>query len=169
MQSRCRKGVSELESPFETVLRQKAKDGVEVAKLLLEQREQGQTPKRVECNVMGVAKCERCDGDNLAYRAIFVRPNNLSIRVVCEDCGYNRALPHTENLRKRCNTTLEHWREQVLKRDGYKCRLCGSSERLEAHHIIPVSADPDGRYKYDRNNGITLCHECHAMIPTQMK
>jgi 5-methylcytosine-specific restriction endonuclease McrA len=27
----------------------------------------------------------------------------------------------------------------VLRRDGYRCQVCGSTEDLEAHHLIPVA------------------------------
>ena len=48
-------------------------------------------------------------------------------------------------------------REVVLSRDSYKCRVCGSIEKLEAHHIVPSSrGGPD-----TENNGITLCKWCH--------
>lgn len=51
------------------------------------------------------------------------------------------------------------WSEDVKQRDGYKCVLCGSSVRLNAHHIKPVSLYPECRN--DLDNGITLCRECH--------
>lgn len=51
------------------------------------------------------------------------------------------------------------WRKVVLERDGHQCRLCGSPEHLQVHHIK--------EWKYyehlrtDPNNGITLCADCH--------
>jgi len=53
----------------------------------------------------------------------------------------------------------EIWRKKVLERDGYKCKLCGKTKRLEAHHIIPVSETTLTAFL--EMNGITLCRECH--------
>lgn len=49
-------------------------------------------------------------------------------------------------------------RETVLKRDGYCCAECGSTDRLEVHHIHHRS---DGGTD-DPENLITLCMKCHA-------
>ena len=56
---------------------------------------------------------------------------------------------------------MSNWSESVKKKCGYRCVICGSSEKLEAHHIIPVSHDVT--HKYDINNGIALCHGCHFL------
>ena len=40
-----------------------------------------------------------------------------------------------------------------------RCVICGSTEKLEAHHIIPSSLRPD--LANDLNNGLCLCHTCH--------
>ena len=52
-------------------------------------------------------------------------------------------------------------REKVLKRDGYKCVRCGSTEKLVVHH-----KDRTGRRKPVHNNVIknleTLCRRCHV-------
>ena len=45
----------------------------------------------------------------------------------------------------------------VLKRDGFKCKACGSTELLEADHIIPL--DKGG--KDTAENLQTLCHYCN--------
>jgi 5-methylcytosine-specific restriction endonuclease McrA len=46
----------------------------------------------------------------------------------------------------------------VLKRDGYKCQRCGSSENLVVHHIQPRS---DGGPDFE-NNLKTVCKSCHV-------
>ena len=56
---------------------------------------------------------------------------------------------------KDCTT----FRERVIARDGYKCRLCGSNIKIEAHHIFPRRDYPE--WAGDINNGITLCEKCH--------
>jgi hypothetical protein len=47
--------------------------------------------------------------------------------------------------------------QAVKKRDGYRCRRCGSTERLVAHHVKPLQEGGT----HDPSNGITLCAECH--------
>lgn len=55
--------------------------------------------------------------------------------------------------------TRDEFRASVLRRDGYKCILCGDVERpgvrLDAHHIMERRLFSDGGYYLD--NGATLC------------
>lgn len=49
---------------------------------------------------------------------------------------------------------------EVIKRDNYRCKLCGSTQNLQLHHI-------DGRGKdltNDINNCIMLCRRCHLDV-----
>lgn len=48
-------------------------------------------------------------------------------------------------------------RDRILKRDGNKCRRCGSSDNLEIDHVIPLSKG--GRH--DEDNFQTLCRTCN--------
>lgn len=66
------------------------------------------------------------------------------------------------NLRnqKISRRTLRAWAIQVKERDCYICQKCGSTEQLEAHHILPKSIYPDNAL--ETTNGITLCNECHS-------
>jgi 5-methylcytosine-specific restriction endonuclease McrA len=58
---------------------------------------------------------------------------------------------------KPCYAT---WRKIILKRDGYKCQLCGAKEKtMCVHHIIPVKERPDLILNFE--NGITLCQGHH--------
>ena len=53
------------------------------------------------------------------------------------------------------------WRAQrraARERDGYKCVLCSSTDRIQVHHIIPY------RYSqsHELDNLVTLCRPCHS-------
>lgn len=47
--------------------------------------------------------------------------------------------------------------EYVLERDQYQCAKCGSHDKIEIHHIIPICNH--GTNDYD--NLIALCPLCH--------
>ena len=52
------------------------------------------------------------------------------------------------------------WRASVLVRDGYACVVCGEvGKQLHVHHIKGYSDYEDLRYDID--NGVTLCMNCH--------
>ena len=49
-------------------------------------------------------------------------------------------------------------RENVLRRDGWRCQVCGSMTNLEVHHKQFRSHSGGDR----ESNLITLCFDCHA-------
>jgi 5-methylcytosine-specific restriction endonuclease McrA len=54
--------------------------------------------------------------------------------------------------------SYENLRQQVLRRDGWRCQLCGTISNLEVHHQqfrSHVGADSE-------QNLISLCTACHA-------
>lgn len=59
------------------------------------------------------------------------------------------------------------WRLAVFERDKYTCQLCdkksgnGKKVVLNAHHIEEFAENEATRYDVD--NGITLCVECHTL------
>ena len=60
-------------------------------------------------------------------------------------------------------TIRNNFRNEVLKRDNYRCKVCGRSDvNLDAHHITDRSLMTSGGYVIE--NGITLCdteNGCH--------
>ncbi|MHC4088711.1 MAG: HNH endonuclease [Planctomycetota bacterium] len=62
----------------------------------------------------------------------------------------------------RNSPEYKEWREAVLTRDYHLCMRCGSRDNLHAHHIEPWR-DNEWR-RYDPDNGIALCRECHFFI-----
>lgn len=61
------------------------------------------------------------------------------------------------------------WRDGVKEKDGWKCQHCGCEEKkkLHAHHIIAWEKDKSKRFNID--NGLTLCKNCHAKHETKNK
>jgi 5-methylcytosine-specific restriction enzyme A len=51
-------------------------------------------------------------------------------------------------------------RQIVLRRDNYKCVICGAVGRLEIDHIKPVRDCPE--LSYDIDNCQALCVSCHS-------
>lgn len=52
------------------------------------------------------------------------------------------------------------WAKQVKDRDNYICQVCDKHwVSLNSHHMFSYDRFVD--YRYDLNNGITLCTNCH--------
>lgn len=67
-----------------------------------------------------------------------------------------RKLPDKEGL-KRCLSHQE-LKTEVIERDTC-CRLCGSTSRLEVHHIEPELIE-----EADLNRQTCLCTRCHKRV-----
>lgn len=61
----------------------------------------------------------------------------------------------------RSNSKYNKWRNEVYKKDWYTCQCCGKSKDIEkqAHHLFNFASNEDLRYDVD--NGITFCKDCH--------
>ena len=49
----------------------------------------------------------------------------------------------------------------ILKRDGYKCTVCGSTDNLQVHHTYYYSNVFVPAYDYPNKSLITVCKGCH--------
>ena len=60
------------------------------------------------------------------------------------------------------------WREAVFERDSYTCQICtarsgkGKAVELHPHHVKSFAEHPEERFNV--NNGMTLCIDCHKWI-----
>jgi 5-methylcytosine-specific restriction endonuclease McrA len=63
-----------------------------------------------------------------------------------------------EKIKVVRKTISEDLRNEVFKRDGYKCQICGSKKDLVLDHIKPFSMG--GRTEID--NLQTLCKSCNS-------
>jgi len=66
-----------------------------------------------------------------------------------------------ERVKGRCFKETHVWRLAVYTRDNFACQKCRHSKGrpLNAHHMNSWSDFPEDRF--DVNNGITLCVDCH--------
>jgi 5-methylcytosine-specific restriction endonuclease McrA len=66
-----------------------------------------------------------------------------------------------KNPRLRLSPKLyEDLRQQVLRRDGWRCQRCGAMANLEVHHKeLRSQSGVD-----TETNLITLCTACHANV-----
>lgn len=63
-------------------------------------------------------------------------------------------------VNNRQSSRVMKWSKSVKERG--KCEVCGSTENLHAHHIVPWSCSITGRA--DLKNGQCLCKDCHEMM-----
>ena len=70
---------------------------------------------------------------------------------------YRRRYKYSRNDRN-----YEPIRQQCLKRDKHKCKMCGSRKSLQVHHIIEYSKSR--ALREELSNLITLCTKCHKSI-----
>ena len=71
----------------------------------------------------------------------------------------NPERPNPSRLRPDL-TSYERLRQQVLRRDGWRCQSCGTLSNLEVHHQQFLSHSGHD----SEENLITLCRQCHAGI-----
>ena len=62
----------------------------------------------------------------------------------------------------RNDRNYESVRRECLKRDKYKCVMCGSRKSLQVHHIIEYSKSR--ALREELSNLITLCYNDHKSI-----
>jgi len=89
--------------------------------------------------------CEACQKNPIGSRSS-----------VCCDACYEKRLVSHRKIHSRIN--FGGLREAALERDNHVCRACGSSTKLEVHHL-------DGNRQHNElSNFITLCHNCHVLL-----
>ena len=112
-----------------------------------------------------VEPCARCGRSHFMY--VITKSN---VKPYCLFCGQHQPVPRKlKNASKtkapqRSAKATSFWSSRVYNRYEGRCAICGSTDRLEAHHIVPWSVDEDCRYNV--NNGILLCKKHHDMIHT---
>lgn len=74
---------------------------------------------------------------------------------------WNNSLSYQDRIKSRSLFEYSDWRFKVYQRDNYSCKCCGDNAggNLNAHHLDGWDKHIDVRF--DVNNGITLCSNCH--------
>jgi len=79
-----------------------------------------------------------------------------------EECYYQSVQTDRDENRHE----YKKWRKDVRNRDDWTCQNCSyRGDRIEAHHIESWKDNPDKRF--DRENGLSLCIECHYLTHHQ--
>ncbi len=115
----------------------------------------------------------RCKIMNNLYTCLFCqkefRPRVKNIKYCSRKCYYNSKKGKIVNQmfgennpnwnsNKYSRTYPSHYlKEEVKKRDGQKCYICGSIENLHVHHLKNFK---DVR-EHKIDNLLTLCKDCH--------
>lgn len=116
-----------------------------------------------------ILRCEACNKKTSYVLDV------LGNMIYCQQCFYNnlwKLLDNTEYIEvRRVETVFIEWKKmkaerdkmtytlryKILKRDNFKCVLCGGNDRLEIDHILPVSK----WWKTIEKNLQTLCFPCN--------
>lgn len=75
-----------------------------------------------------------------------------------------------EHLKIRWSVKMKNFRNEIFKRDNYTCKFCGRIRKagdrvvLNVHHLKSFAIHKELRF--DKNNAITLCQECHRKTDT---
>ena len=86
---------------------------------------------------------------------------STGVRNRCGPCGRAYDQRHSVERRARNSARWQRARAEARKRDGERCQQCGSSERLQVHHIVQLSQGGD---RYALSNLVTLSQPCHAEV-----
>jgi 5-methylcytosine-specific restriction endonuclease McrA len=80
-----------------------------------------------------------------------------------KNCNWKGGVSRLNIYRHYKNSDYKNWREGVFKRDDYTCLNCGvRGVYLHPHHIKSYTYYPE--YRYNVDNGITLCVPCHHQL-----
>lgn len=109
---------------------------------------------------------KKCNHEFMVSPGAFLRGSH------CNKCGtekrsgknhyrYNFSLTPEERMaRDMQNGEIRKWRDKVYLRDDYTCQVCyRKGHKLNAHHLDSWDCYEDKRFDID--NGITLCEDCH--------
>ena len=86
-------------------------------------------------------------------------------RVQTETGSGEEQTPHRSTPRT-IHRPMANGQAQAIRLDGNRSTNCGSTEKLEGHHIRPLAK---GGAAYSLDNIITLCASCHQQKDSARK
>ena len=108
---------------------------------------------------------EKLKTQNILYRLTH-KDEKYKYQIDNPEIGLKANKKHLERLGKNFDMTsmeyayaIKSWSNTIKKLDNRMCKLCDSTEGINAHHIMPKSDFPE--LSFDLDNGITLCKKCH--------
>ena len=104
------------------------------------------------------------------YRSIsnpYIRQDHTAISISEENDDPIVDVPNVHPIAPEYDEIYLSNRFLAFERDGWKCTLCGSRGRLQAHHREPVPKGTvfDSRVVHRVENLQTLCATCHSRLP----
>lgn len=119
-----------------------------------------------------IVKCSFCDKEVYKTPGSIKKFKRSFCSVKCSRSFYKgenspawRGGVTSERKKQRDSKQYKEWRTLVFERDDYTCQSCkarngkGKAVYLHAHHIKSFHNFPELRFEL--NNGVTLCIECH--------
>lgn len=107
--------------------------------------------------------CPACEHTPLSVEVSTNEYGASFVWFVCPACGNReqlREIKNADNSSRNSKLQLE-WARRVKDRDGGACVICGSTDGLDAHHLISASDYPQLQTRI--GNGVTLCRRCHKL------
>lgn len=112
------------------------------------------------------SRSEACKGPKSESHKKNLRENRLGRFTGSENPNWKGG-KETERMKKvsalKRSPQYKSWRKEVIS-TGY-CVSCGSTDRLEGHHILPKSKFP--HLVFSVQNGLCLCHSCHKRFHSE--
>lgn len=113
-------------------------------------------------------KCDLCDNiGHTTYKRYLQSTKLYDGMKLCDQCRQKylskkqRGDKDVEDTRRRCVENTE-FIQICLNRDNYTCKICGSKEQLQVHHLSSYAKYP--QLRYEPTNGVTLCKKCHDLF-----
>lgn len=107
--------------------------------------------------------CEINDGrPSIVFKSLPKRKGHFAICLSCLSSLYIQYLSPIDKADEKIfikrHTISERQRNNIFKRDKYKCVKCGNSKNLTIDHIIPFCRGG----KTENKNLQTLCQKCNS-------
>jgi len=119
-------------------------------------KNENKTPEAIEKDKLYGAIWRK---NNPTYQSDWAKDNPVSIYKSAKKYAEKHSSFYTK-------MSLKAWGD-IIKRIWNNCIVCGSTEKLEAHHVKPKAQFPELALEID--NGITLCKKCHNEITQLLK